>query len=312
MNPIAPQQQPVRLNEFGQIVNGATSIAIGLLGTQPFCTYKTFSMVGQAAPPIHRLWAGYIPNAASGAPSESIAFFTHYIGKTILKQEDGSLSDKHNLILSIISGSIGAPINASLEQGMIRQQLEGGRYFTHMNNIYISSGWRGIFKGTGITAVRDGMFNCGVFAFFDYTKRKVSPFIPNPLLRDFTAGLLSGTVAGAISTPTDLIKTLIQSDKKGEYPTYRETAKKIIQKGRLLELGKTLNQQYKNGEFGFNKATIQKIKQTTKKTFKSRPYDGFFKGLVYRSITIGGLICFTAMLKERLPEYFPLALHQTS
>lgn len=280
-----------RLTDMGQAMNGAVSMTLGLLPTQPFFTWKTFTMALGKRPSLSqfpRLWAGYIPNAASGAPAEAIAFAVHQFGRTHLltKNEDGSLTDSSNLALSLAAGTFGAPINACLEQGMIREQLEGGSFHRHLQVIYREQGFKGLFKATAVTAGRDGWFNCGIFFFYDVSRRIVTPWIKDPFSRDVVAGMLAGMPAGFISTPYDLCKTLMQSDKENKYPTFRATCKKILNEAAAQEYGK---KNWDQKSVVITKAGIQAL----------------FRGCIPRSFTIGGLVCATAFCKERVPSYFP-------
>ncbi len=135
------------LTDWGYALNGAASMTVGLIPTHPLFTIKTHVMSGQKVPPIHRLWSGYCPNAGSGAITEGLAFAVYRLGTKMIHQQDNTLSDTQNLGISIVAGSIGAPFNASLEQGMIRQQLVGGKFSTHIKKIYRVAGMRGVFKG---------------------------------------------------------------------------------------------------------------------------------------------------------------------
>lgn len=270
MNPVQsnPIPQYSELSKLGHIANGGISFVIGLIPIQPCFTLKTFSMVGKGIPPIYRLWAGFGPNAASGAPAEGIGFLsvdlcTKYFTKG---QNNPKLTDMQNLIASLMSGCLGAPINASLERGMILQQLRGGGFFAHMRSIFNASGAKGLFKGTFATAGRDALFTSGVFAFNDKAKEYVSPHISDPLIRDIVAGIIAGVPAGFLSTPFDLGKTLMQEDTTEKYPHFRATICSLV---------------------------------------KEEGVTAIFKGAVPRSFTIGGLIMITSVAKERVPHYFP-------
>lgn len=267
----ATSAQPVSLTGTGHAVNGAVTTASALIATQPLFTYKTYAMTGKGFPPFHRLWSGYCPNTASGAPGESINFFVYSLGVKTLKDPDKPLTDGQNLIISIASGSAGAPLTSPCTQGMIRQQLYGGSFFSHMRNIYGSNGLPGIFKGTLVTAWRESFYSCGVFAFNDLAKKAITPIVSEPMLRDPAAGLMSGSFAGAASTPFDLCKTLMQQDRTNEYPTFRVTAKKVVEQGGVK---------------------------------------GLFKGAGARSMTIGGLIATTTILKDRIPGFLPGVFHE--
>lgn len=280
-----------KLSSKGHSINGACSTAAGIFITQPVWTWKTLDQSSGKSPVyrlkaeyleniakgisplkakafiVNRLWAGYVPNAGSGAFAEGINFATYFIGKKILKEENGNLTKVNNLGLSFFSAFFGSPFNAGIERGMILQQIDPKtKFFDQIKKIIAIEGKAGLLKGTGSTFGRDGFFNCGVFAFNDIAKELLSPFISEPLMRDIFAGMFSGGLAGALSTPLDLIKTRMQEDLKNEYPTFRKTIKKI------------------NLEEGIK---------------------GLFNGVKSRTLACGGLICITTLLKDRIPQYLP-------
>ncbi len=253
------------LTELGHAVNGSFSLSASLLATQPFFTLKTFHMTQSQRPPFRRLWAGYMPNAVAGGLAEGVTFVTYKIGSDLLKKQGEELSNYQNIALSLAAGTIGAPINASFEQGMIRQQLYGNSLSYHMKDIYKASSWKGIFKATGFTAARDGLFTCGIFAFNDYTQSLIKPIVATPFWNNLTSGMISGMVAGFFSTPFDLVKTIVQAD-----PKIDRTCTDI-----------------------------------TKEMIKRKGIASIFKGAVHRSLTIGPLICLTSLLKDQTLDYFP-------
>lgn len=261
--------KPIDLTEGGHLINGMLCQPLTLLGTQPLFTYKTYSMMGKGSPSFRRLWAGCVPNSCSGGLSEGIAFLIYKIGSDTLIEKGRHLSNSQNIALSLLSGAFGAPINALLEQGMIRQQLHGKSLYYHMNTIFQTSGWKGLFKTTGFTAGRDGLFICGVFAFYDLARERVKLCISDPWVCNVAAGMLAGMTAGALSTPFDLVKTIVQSDTTEENTSCLRTLRAIVEKG------------------GMSAA---------------------FRGGVFRSLTIGPVICLTAILKDILPHYFPSSL----
>jgi solute carrier family 25 citrate transporter 1 len=268
------------LTPSGVFVNGALSTTLALGSTQPFTTIKTLSQFGSPdiscknlSPllKIKKLYAGFCPNALSGALAEGTAFSVYSMGKKRLQDDQGKLSAIKNVCLSSLAGLFGSPFNASLERVMIWQQLRGGALKTHLKDIYKSEGiFRGLFKGTTATASRDIGFNLGLFALNDTAKEKLQPHIKNDFIRDIFAGLSAGAIAGLFTNPFDRSKTLIQGcDVNGKYKNLRSTFKIIIQEEGLI---------------------------------------GLFKGAIPRTATIGSLICCAALLKARIPNFLPESL----
>lgn len=259
----------MELNIKGSIINGAASMATALLPTQPLFAFKNFEQLGKGRPPLKSWWAGYGANAGSGAPAEGAAFVTYHLGQKILGGDDEhKLTPAANLILSASSGIGAAPINASIEHGMIRQQIEPSKgFFVHMNQIYKEAGFlKGVFKGTGVTAIRDAFFNVGVFFLNDTFREKLKASIKDPIQRDFAAGIGAGVIAGALSNPFDLCKTRMQANNSPENRTFRQVFKTVIATEGIAVL---------------------------------------FRGTPFRSLTIGSLVCLTAFFKDRYPQYFP-------
>lgn len=274
---IPESKNEIQLTHAGHFLNGACSMTLAIGITQPATTIKTFSQSNivffsskkgmSVRHLIKGLWAGFLPNAASGAGAESIAFLVYNIGRKSLQNELGELSTTRNLALSSISGILGSPANSVLEQLMIRQQLYRGNLISHLKAIYQADGLiKGVFKGSCVTGGRDMGFNLGVFAFNDITKEMLKPVIEDPLTLEFSSGLLAGGIAGLLSNPWDRSKTMMQGDLTGKYTTFRSTLKIIY-----LEEG----------------------------------WKGWFRGGVARTISISLLVCFTAMLKQRIPQFAP-------
>lgn len=212
----------------------------------------------------------------SGVPAEAITFGVFYAGKRIIAPDGEELSEATKVWLSILGGTLGAPWNASLEQGMIRQELYGNTYWWHLRQIHAQSRMSGVFKATGATAARDSIFTIGVFSLTDAARAVLTPVMPrDAVARDLAAGLAAGMVAGFVSTPFDTCKTLMQQDINGkEYPTFRATFKALLGAGGMRAI---------------------------------------FRGAKARVYTVGALCCATSWLKDRVPDWlgFPQALRET-
>lgn len=214
------------LSDIGHATNGALSITGGLLVAQPLFTLKTYLMLGKGFPPLHRLWSGYFVNVACSAPAEAIAFFSYHLFEKTVHRANEDLTTLQNFSASTLAGVISSPINAAFEQVMIKQQLHGGSMVEHIKSIYERSGWKGIFRGSLPTAGRDAIFTCGLFALNDAVNAKMEGLVLHKFTRDTLSSVFSGAVAGFLSTPLDLGKTIIQQQGTG---TSFQVLKQIVQ-----------------------------------------------------------------------------------
>ncbi len=251
------------LNKTGHFVNGILSNTAMIAGMQPFFTWKTYRMNGLAVPfSLRKLYNGTIVNAVSGGPAEGIAFaFQESVSK---KQK----SAYYDLAVSSFAGAIGAPITAALERITIQQQLQGGTVKQSINRIITREGKAALFKGTGPTAGRDACYNMGIFALNDMIRDQLKKIECHSLL---LSSVISGSIAGAVSTPFDLVKTRMQSDLDGKFHGCLQTTFNIIK----LHGAKSL-----------------------------------FQGMILRSGLVAGCTCLINVSKETLPGFLPGIFHQ--
>jgi len=301
--PSQPQPQPT-LTPFGQFANGAISTAIALTATQPAFFAKTviqsqdtnsaaakmniiarmkhaliqqhFATTGQAAPAnapfkaryLQGAWAGGCANAGSGALAEGLAFLVRDLGMNHFKPADGNLTTWQDFALSSGCGFLGAPVNTAAERIMYNQMTDNGRFLAHAKKIVAAEGPKGLFKGTAVCAGRDNVYNVGLFALNDAAKQALAPAIKDPLTRDTAAGMLAGAAAGATSYSFDVVKTRMQLDTAGRYPTGRATVARMLKEEGIRSLMDP-------------------------------------KGVLARILTIGPLLAVTAVTKERVPRALP-------
>lgn len=258
------------LTKAGHFVNGVLSSAAMIALMQPAFTYKTFRMDGRGAPPVNALYNGLCVNAASGGPAEGVAFMTQEIASKSFKKSE-SFSAPEDFAVSCIAGALGAPINAAFERIMIQQQIRGGTAFNAVRFLIAKEGrLQGMLKGTLPTMGRDAIFNVGIFSLNETIQK---------ILRDATntkcviaSSMLSGAIAGILSTPCDLIKTKMQSDTDRKLNTAWQTARQILAK--------------------------EGVK-------------GLFQGACIRASLIGGATCTITLAKETIPSLLPNMLYQS-
>lgn len=198
--------------------NGAISVTGGIVGSQPFTNLTSGTYAGEKVR-FRRLFAGWLPNAVTGAPTEGMAFlFYHQLKK------NRELSDWQDMGLAFAAGFTGGPINAYGEYVMNHQYFNGGTCIANMRKIGLSA------KGTLPAGIRDGIFTCAVLPLDERVKKLLSPWIANEPRRDLAAGMTTGIFAGWFSSPFNRMKTLQQMDIEGVCTTFLNTGKWIVQK----------------------------------------------------------------------------------
>jgi solute carrier family 25 S-adenosylmethionine transporter 26 len=97
-------------------------------------------------------------------------------------------------------------------------------------------GIKGLYKGFGITIMREIPFSFIQFPIYEGMKNKIKQYVDRPLgpLESASCGSFSGAIAAAATTPLDVIKTrlMLGSDSNGiPYNGAIECTKRIYQEG---------------------------------------------------------------------------------
>jgi len=87
-------------------------------------------------------------------------------------------------------------------------------------------GVNNLYKGIGVTFLRDIPYSAIFFPTYDFFKRTFSRGPDVSLLACLAAGFFATIPAAGLTTPADVIKTRIQA-KDSNYTTIRNTAKRI-------------------------------------------------------------------------------------
>ncbi|ORC84563.1 mitochondrial carrier protein [Trypanosoma theileri] len=122
------------------------------------------------------------------------------------------------------TGILGSLVLGPAELLKIRQQtaLNSGRDSSLrgvVSYIYRNEGFRGFFRGTGATMLRDVPGSMAWFGAYEYTKMKIcanpkAPTVPEALF----AGGMGGLGMWSFAIPLDVIKTRVQASHEGLTP----------------------------------------------------------------------------------------------
>lgn len=196
-----------RLNEAGQILQGGIA-SLFVNGTvHPICTIKNRLQTRKLNSiknlvSTKGLYNGYWSIASADIVTFSVAYITN-----------GYFSDKNNnsIIPSILAGLISSPFTAIGEGLMANRQVNEMRY-----SKVLLRACR--LNGLATTAMREIPFTVAVFYTTPVLERHAKKWFevndPNNLGIQFGSGALAGASAGFLTTPIDLLKTLVQTSDK--------------------------------------------------------------------------------------------------
>lgn len=131
------------------------------------------------------------------------------------------------------AGLAQTPVSSPIELAKTRLQLQStGQGNSQgpmqcLRNIYRQEGYRGVFKGLGITFLREGPAYGVYFVTYEMLT-KTSSKQPISTLHILLAGGLAGTASWVISYPVDVIKSRIQAESSNRYSGALDCLKKSV------------------------------------------------------------------------------------
>ena len=166
------------------------------------------------------LYRGLQAELAGIGPVKASALFANDMFRTMLKDKDGQLGAKEELMSGVGTGLIVTAFYCPQEIVTIRMQMQGmpGVIDQSMMQIVKELGPTGLYNGVGATALREVPFCVIHFSTYNWLKNN-GTFIPRneqgiPTNGGLVmCGLIAGGVAAGLDTPADTIKTRLQNGK---------------------------------------------------------------------------------------------------
>jgi len=238
-----PAQQPVTSNASNlalKLVNGAVAGVVGTLVIFPIDMVKTRlqnQRVGadgrlpykggfdcfkkiiakEGAPGLYR---GLVPNLIGVTPEKAIKLAVNDITReklaSRLKVPVDQLPTSYGMLAGATAGFCQVIATNPMEIVKIRMQVAGstslpGEAKPSSLQIFRELGLRGLYKGTPATLLRDVPFSIMFFPSHAYLKQKFADSEGNVSFGAvFGSGILSGGLAAAAVTPSDVVKTRLQ------------------------------------------------------------------------------------------------------
>ncbi|XP_039302538.1 mitochondrial basic amino acids transporter isoform X2 [Solenopsis invicta] len=148
-----------------------------------------------------------------------------------------NLSDPDRMSSYFLAGASAGiaqtPVSSPIELAKTRLQLQSTGQgnvqgpMQCLRNVYRQEGYRGVFKGLGITFLREGP-SYGVYFVTYEMLTKTSSKQPISTLHMLLAGGFAGTASWVISYPIDVIKSRIQAESSNRYSGALDCLRKSV------------------------------------------------------------------------------------
>ncbi len=207
------------LTPTGALLTGTFASFGTTLGWQPLFMIKNSIMTGKGLPQMNpkNLYRGYPINACCDMTNQSVAFFANnFFNNILLAGREQTSMEK--LFGGFFSGMMAAPLLCICDRIMIVQQLNNDPITKKalalqetIKKIHQQEGFKGFFRGLAPTGMRESINAACFFGLQKVLKPQIERLIESKETASSISFLVSGLVAGTLTTPADLIKTNMQS-----------------------------------------------------------------------------------------------------
>jgi solute carrier family 25 (mitochondrial carnitine/acylcarnitine transporter), member 20/29 len=187
------------------------------------------------------LYAGVTAPRLAVVPAFAITFSSYEAAKAWQLRRRATFQSSPQAVLTlkesaIAGGCSGVPLAlvvGPLERIKCLMQIDKSRYSTFsssLQSVYRDGGLRSVFRGTGLTILRDVPGNAVYFAGYESTRRTLR--LSEPSLPDVLVTLLAGGMAGVanwiVAIPMDVIKSRWQTAPTTRYRNYQHVLQDLL------------------------------------------------------------------------------------
>jgi solute carrier family 25 oxoglutarate transporter 11 len=183
-------------------------------------------------------------------------FYT--IKDNLVKKNKREPNVLENTLASLFSGAVGSIVGNPADLALIRMQSDNNlpanekrnykNVFDAIIRIVREEGVMALWRGSTPTVFRAMAMNFSLLVPFEFTKKKLAPYVESNKQRSIYASLISGGCASVLALPFDNVKTKLQKmkahDGKMPYSGVLDCFKKSIQKEGAARLWVGLNTFY--------------------------------------------------------------------
>ncbi|MEI8365159.1 MAG: MC/SLC25 family protein [Parachlamydiaceae bacterium] len=231
-----------RLTDTGTVLNGMCSSAVTIPLMHPLSTIRTSIMSGKGLPHVSTLYKGVLTTFTGVVPIQTISFFTQgVLVNHCFGGDRNSMSDRDKIAVGACAGAATSLPFTLFDRIVIIKQQQGGKSsLDTIQRIRAATGSRGLMKGAVPTLGREVSYFVAVFGTSEVFASKIKKVFPesSEKVSSFSGKITAGALSGALTVPIDVIKTRMQRDLEGKYPTIRKTVHTLIREEGLASLMK--------------------------------------------------------------------------
>jgi len=203
---------------------------------------------------VRGLYSGVAAPLVAVVPAFATMFWSYDLAKTVqLKYSSENSNTLHwqqtdlSLVqIAIAGGFSGIPLAlvlGPLERIKCLMQVNKNRYNGFgdcARQVYREGGIRSVFRGTGMTMIRDVPGNAAYFAAYEFFRRKLTelsatstgsaPNAKTPIVVTLFAGGMAGVSNWIVAIPFDVLKSRWQTAAPGTYISVGQVLQKLLEK----------------------------------------------------------------------------------
>lgn len=235
------------------------------------------------------MYRGWPPNVLLVMPEKALKLTLNTYFRKALGERDGKLGAARAMLAGGMAGACqvvatnpmellkiqGATMQDKFNKGQIKEMVGYGRLLRQL-------GPSGLYTGVAATLIRDVPFSMLYFWLYGAGSNRFQAAGLSLGPASFAAGCVAGTVAAAVSTPLDVIKTRVHS----------------------AAVAATLTGSPGDAARQFVSREAELVRDNFRAILKKEGAGAFFRGVVPRSVIIAPLFAITMTCYEELKERF--------
>jgi len=179
---------------------------------------------------FRQLMSGILTSVAGAAPQGGIRISTYEFTKVELDRRN-IITNNHPLLLSAVSATCGdiASSFVKVPREVLTQRLQTGQFssvWACASDILQREGLKGFYRGYISTQLRDVPFMVLLFSCYENAKALTGNLCEESSVFAALFGAVSGATAGFCTTPFDVLKTKIITQREGM--SLSETYKRVV------------------------------------------------------------------------------------
>lgn len=192
-------------------------------------TRKQAELHGIRLPKMRNIYQGFLPNFLNIIPGSAVYFFAFQAGKGFYSLAGTEIKEEYpdfDVVESSFGGALAEFCSSATRSPLelVKTRMQAGqdsKIVDSVKKIYKAKGVGGFYQGFLPLVARDIPYSVIQFIVYDIIRKTNSKLNDDNYHSAFFRGLICGMVAGALTNPLDVIKTLAMTKPSEEgYKSY--------------------------------------------------------------------------------------------